>query len=77
VGRNFFLNDNTPGPEIKRSTAFGGDGPGSKHYATAQWVRVLQRNKDLQDIIAILGIDELSDDDKLVVSRAEQLKASA
>jgi F-type H+-transporting ATPase subunit beta len=67
-----------PGLKSSRSTAFGGDGPGSKHYATAQWVKgVLQRNKDLQDIIAILGIDELSDDDKLVVSRAEQLKASA
>ena len=51
---------------------------GDEHYAIAQRVKgVLQRNKDLQDIIAILGIDELSDDDKLVVSRAEQLKASA
>ncbi|MGO9093657.1 MAG: F0F1 ATP synthase subunit beta, partial [Bryobacteraceae bacterium] len=35
---------------------------------------VLQRNKDLQDIIAILGIDELSDDDKQVVSRARRLQ---
>jgi len=39
---------------------------GDEHYAIAQRVKgVLQRNKDLQDIIAILGIDELSDDDKL------------
>ena len=48
---------------------------GAEHYATAQRVKgVLQRNKDLQDIIAILGIDELSDDDKLVVSRARKLQ---
>ncbi|MGO9093833.1 MAG: F0F1 ATP synthase subunit beta, partial [Bryobacteraceae bacterium] len=46
---------------------------GEEHYATAQRVKgVLQRNKDLQDIIAILGIDELSDDDKQVVSRARR-----
>ena len=36
--------------------------------------RVLQRYKDLQDIIAILGIDELSDEDKLVVARARRLQ---
>jgi F-type H+-transporting ATPase subunit beta len=48
---------------------------GAEHYATAQRVKgVLQRNKDLQDIIAILGIDELSDDDKQVVSRARKLQ---
>jgi F-type H+-transporting ATPase subunit beta len=48
---------------------------GEEHYATAQRVKgVLQRNKDLQDIIAILGIDELSDDDKQVVSRARKLQ---
>jgi F-type H+/Na+-transporting ATPase subunit beta len=48
---------------------------GEEHYATAQRVKgVLQRNKDLQDIIAILGIDELSDEDKLVVSRARKLQ---
>jgi F-type H+-transporting ATPase subunit beta len=48
---------------------------GDEHYAIAQRVKgVLQRNKDLQDIIAILGIDELSDDDKLVVSRARKLQ---
>src|SRR5687767_8079677 len=48
---------------------------GEEHYNTAQEVkRVLQRYKDLQDIIAILGLDELSDEDKLVVSRARKLQ---
>ncbi|MFN2532476.1 MAG: F0F1 ATP synthase subunit beta [Pyrinomonadaceae bacterium] len=46
---------------------------GEEHYNTAQDVkRVLQRYKDLQDIIAILGLDELSDEDKLIVSRARK-----
>ncbi|HRK90134.1 MAG TPA: F0F1 ATP synthase subunit beta [Anaerolineales bacterium] len=48
---------------------------GEEHYRTAREVqRVLQRYKDLQDIIAILGIDELSEDDKLVVSRARKIE---
>ncbi len=48
---------------------------GAEHYATArECQRVLQRYKDLQDIIAILGIDELSEDDKLVVSRARKIE---
>jgi F-type H+-transporting ATPase subunit beta len=48
---------------------------GDEHYDTAQQVKgVLQRYKDLQDIIAILGIDELSDDDKLTVSRARKMQ---
>src|SRR5512136_2346842 len=48
---------------------------GDEHYNTAREVqRVLQRYKDLQDIIAILGIDELSEDDKLVVSRARKIE---
>ena len=48
---------------------------GEDHYNTAQEVkRILQRYRDLQDIIAILGIDELSDDDKLIVSRARKLQ---
>jgi F-type H+-transporting ATPase subunit beta len=48
---------------------------GEDHYNTAQSVkRVLQRYKDLQDIIAILGIDELSEDDKLVVARARKVQ---
>src|SRR5512139_4349446 len=46
---------------------------GTDHYDTArECQRILQRYKDLQDIIAILGIDELSEDDKLVVSRARK-----
>jgi F-type H+-transporting ATPase subunit beta len=48
---------------------------GSEHYTVARRVQqVLQRYKELQDIIAILGIDELSDDDKLIVSRARKLE---
>ncbi|HRN51658.1 MAG TPA: F0F1 ATP synthase subunit beta [Anaerolineales bacterium] len=48
---------------------------GEEHYRTAREVqRVLQRYKDLQDIIAILGIDELSEDDKLIVSRARKVE---
>ena len=48
---------------------------GLEHYTTAREVqRVLQRYKDLQDIIAILGVDELSEDDKLLVSRARKIE---
>src|SRR5689334_16321032 len=48
---------------------------GEEHYQVAQQVKtVLQRYKDLQDIIAILGIDELSDEDKLTVSRARKIQ---
>jgi len=48
---------------------------GQDHYDTAREVqRVLQRYKDLQDIIAILGVDELSDDDKLLVARARKIQ---
>jgi len=48
---------------------------GQEHYAVARQVKqVLQRYKDLQDIIAILGIDELSEDDKLSVSRARKIQ---
>jgi len=48
---------------------------GEDHYNTAREVQqVLQRYKDLQDIIAILGIDELSDDDKLLVARARKIE---
>jgi len=48
---------------------------GEEHYTTAREVQsVLQRYKDLQDIIAILGIDELSEDDKLVVARARKIE---
>jgi F-type H+-transporting ATPase subunit beta len=48
---------------------------GDEHYQVARQVKqVLQRYKDLQDIIAILGIDELSEDDKLTVSRARKIQ---
>ena len=48
---------------------------GEEHYNTAREVQqVLQRYKDLQDIIAILGVDELSEDDKLLVSRARKIE---
>jgi F-type H+-transporting ATPase subunit beta len=48
---------------------------GDEHYDVAREVqRVLQRYKDLQDIIAILGIDELSEEDKLVVARARKIQ---
>lgn len=48
---------------------------GAEHYNTAQAVkRLLQRYKELQDIIAILGIDELSEEDKIVVNRARRVQ---
>lgn len=48
---------------------------GEEHYNTAREVqRILQRYKDLQDIIAILGIDELGEDDKITVSRARKIE---
>jgi F-type H+/Na+-transporting ATPase subunit beta len=48
---------------------------GAEHYFTARNVQqILQKYKDLQDIIAILGMDELSDEDKLVVSRARKMQ---
>ena len=48
---------------------------GERHYDVARKVQsVLQQYKELQDIIAILGMDELSDDDKLIVSRARKIQ---
>ncbi len=48
---------------------------GQEHYETAVRVKqILQRNKELQDIIAILGIDELSEDDKITVNRARRIQ---
>ena len=48
---------------------------GDEHYRVAREVqRILQKYKDLQDIIAILGIDELSEDDKLIVARARKIQ---
>jgi F-type H+-transporting ATPase subunit beta len=47
----------------------------AEHYETATRVQeILQRYKDLQDIIAILGIDELSDEDKVIVARARRIQ---
>lgn len=48
---------------------------GEEHYQTAQRVKqILQRNKELQDIISILGMEELSDEDRLVVNRARRVQ---
>jgi F-type H+-transporting ATPase subunit beta len=57
------------------SKALAPDIVGEEHYRVARGVqRVLQRYKDLQDIIAILGMDELSEEDKLTVFRARKLQ---
>jgi F-type H+-transporting ATPase subunit beta len=62
-------------PLASVSKALAPDVVGEEHYRVARGVqRVLQRYKDLQDIIAILGMDELSDDDKLTVFRARKLQ---
>ena len=48
---------------------------GEEHYSVAVQIKeILQKYKDLQDIIAILGIDELSEDDKLTVARARKIQ---
>ncbi|OPZ92678.1 MAG: ATP synthase subunit beta [Bacteroidetes bacterium ADurb.Bin416] len=48
---------------------------GAEHYETAQRVKqILQRNKELQDIISILGMEELSDEDKQTVNRARRVQ---
>ena len=48
---------------------------GEEHYNVAQRVKqILQRNKELQDIISILGMDELSDEDRLTVNRARRVQ---
>jgi len=62
-------------PLTSSSKMLSPDIVGSEHYTIARRVqKVLQRYKDLQDIIAILGIDELSDEDKLVVARARKIQ---
>lgn len=62
-------------PLASNSTILTPDIVGEEHYNTAQEVkRILQRYKDLQDIIAILGLDELSEDDKLTVARARKVQ---
>ncbi len=62
-------------PLASTSTALSPDIVGDEHYRVAREVqRVLQRYKELQDIIAILGVEELSDDDKRLVSRARKIQ---
>lgn len=62
-------------PLISSSKMLDPDIVGQDHYDIAREVqRILQRYKDLQDIIAILGVDELSDEDKLVVTRARKIQ---
>ncbi len=62
-------------PLASSSTALAPEVVGEEHYRVANQVKqVLQRYKDLQDIIAILGIEELSDEDRLTVARARKLE---
>jgi F-type H+-transporting ATPase subunit beta len=62
-------------PLDSTSTILSPEVVGAEHYAVARGVqKVLQRYKELQDIIAILGMDELSEDDKLSVSRARKIQ---
>ncbi|MFZ5376856.1 MAG: F0F1 ATP synthase subunit beta [Patescibacteria group bacterium] len=62
-------------PLVSTSKILQPDIIGEEHYRVARGVQqVLQRYKELQDIIAILGIDELSDEDKLVVARARRIQ---
>jgi F-type H+-transporting ATPase subunit beta len=62
-------------PLDSTSTILKPDVVGQEHYDVATRVQeILQRYKELQDIIAILGIDELSDEDKLVVQRARKVE---
>lgn len=62
-------------PLDSTSTMLQPDIVGSEHYSTARAVQAtLQRYKELQDIIAILGLDELSEEDRLVVARARKIE---
>ena len=62
-------------PLDSTSTILSADVVGLEHYQVARQVqKILQRNKELVDIIAILGMDELSEDDKLTVSRARKIQ---
>ncbi len=62
-------------PLTSSSTALTPDVVGQEHYDVANQVKqILQRYKDLQDIIAILGIEELSDEDRLIVARARKIQ---
>ncbi|HEX4511482.1 MAG TPA: F0F1 ATP synthase subunit beta, partial [Burkholderiaceae bacterium] len=62
-------------PLDSTSTILSADVVGAEHYQVARAVqKVLQKYKELQDIIAILGMDELSEDDKIAVSRARKIE---
>jgi F-type H+-transporting ATPase subunit beta len=62
-------------PLASSSRILSPDNVGKEHYRVARQVQqILQRYKDLQDIIAILGVDELSEDDKVVVGRARKIE---
>lgn len=62
-------------PLASTSTALQPRMVGERHYNVARGIqKILQRYKDLQDIIAILGIEELSDEDKLIISRARKVQ---
>ena len=62
-------------PLASNSRALSADIVGEEHFRIARKVQsMLQRYRDLQDIIAILGVDELSEDDKLIVSRARKIE---
>ncbi|CAJ1000935.1 MULTISPECIES: F0F1 ATP synthase subunit beta [Bacillales] len=62
-------------PLASTSRALSPDIVGQEHYEVARGVqKILQRYKELQDIIAILGMDELSDEDKLIVARARRIQ---
>jgi F-type H+-transporting ATPase subunit beta len=62
-------------PLASTSRALSPEIVGQEHYDVARGIQaVLQRYKELQDIIAILGMDELSEDDKLTVSRARKIQ---
>ncbi len=62
-------------PLDSTSTILDANIVGQEHYRVARGVqKVLQRYKDLQDIIAILGIDELSEDDKVIINRARKIQ---
>jgi F-type H+-transporting ATPase subunit beta len=62
-------------PLDSSSTVLDPEIVGQEHYDTAREVqRILQRYRDLQDIIAILGMDELSEEDKLTVARARRIQ---
>jgi F-type H+-transporting ATPase subunit beta len=62
-------------PLASSSRLLSPDDVGEAHYKVARRVQqILQRYKDLQDIIAILGVDELSEDDKIIVRRARKIE---